>query len=80
MRFFYSNYILFLSSCGFLLFSLPSTKAQTNDTSVVSIPQRKKETVGHTVVAQPRQIIEMQEEVIINEGKEFIPVPKRKKV
>ncbi|WP_434732201.1 hypothetical protein [Wolbachia endosymbiont of Zygogramma bicolorata] len=79
MRFFYSNYILFLSLCCFLLFSLPSTKAQTNDTSVVPIPQRKKETVEHTVVAQPRQIIEMQEEVIINEGKEFIPVPKRKK-
>ncbi|MFP3026187.1 MAG: hypothetical protein ACEY3L_08075, partial [Wolbachia sp.] len=79
MRFFYSNYILFLSLCCFLLFSLSSTKAQTNDTLAVPIPQRKKEIVGHTVVAQPRQIIEVQEEVIINEGKEFIPVPKRKK-
>lgn len=80
MRFFYSNYILFLSLCCFLLFSLSSTKAQTNDTLAVPIPQRKKEIVEHTVVAQPRQIIEMQEEVIINEGKEFIPIPKRKKV
>ncbi|MBC6686515.1 hypothetical protein H9I48_04720 [Wolbachia pipientis] len=79
MRFFYSNYILFLSLCCFLLFSLSSTKAQTNDTLAVPIPQRKKEIVEHTVVAQPRQIIEMQEEVIINEGKEFIPIPKRKK-
>ncbi|BEP32389.1 MAG: hypothetical protein WBIAU2_06160 [Wolbachia endosymbiont of Drosophila biauraria] len=62
-----------------MLFSLSSTKAQTNDTLAVPIPQRKKEIVEHTVVAQPRQIIEMQEEVIINEGKEFIPISKRKK-
>ncbi|MGL9759471.1 MAG: hypothetical protein ACR5LA_12345 [Wolbachia sp.] len=81
MRFFYSNYILFLFLCCFLLFSLSSTRAQTNDTSVVPIPQRKKEIVEHTVVkktAQLRQIIEVQEEVIIDEGKEFIPIPKRK--
>lgn len=67
MRFFYFNYILFLSLCCFLLFSM---KAQTDDTSVIPIPQRKKGLVEH---AQPRQIIEMQE---IDEG---IPIPKRKK-
>ncbi|MDR2831661.1 MAG: hypothetical protein LBV62_01970 [Rickettsiales bacterium] len=85
MRFFYSNYVLFLSLCCFLFFSLSSTRTQTNDTSVIEfipIPQRKKEIVEqfNTAVikqtAQPRQIIEMQEEVIIDEG---TPIPKRKK-
>lgn len=45
-------------------------KAQTNDSSVIPIPQRKKELVE---LVQPRQIIEIQE---IDEG---IPIPKRKK-
>ncbi|BET37136.1 hypothetical protein C1A_1167 [Wolbachia endosymbiont of Culex quinquefasciatus JHB] len=45
-------------------------KAQTDDSSVIPIPQRKKELVE---LVQPRQIIEIQE---IDEG---IPIPKRKK-
>lgn len=42
-------------------------KAQTDDSSVIPIPQRKKELVE---LVQPRQIIEIQE---IDEG---IPIPK----
>lgn len=68
MRPLYFNYILLLSLCCFLLFSM---KAQPDDSSVIPIPQRKKELVE---VVQPRQIIEMQE---IDED---IPIPKRKKV
>jgi len=68
MRPLYFNYILLLSLCCFLLFSM---KAQPDDLSVIPIPQRKKELVE---VVQPRQIIEMQE---IDED---IPIPKRKKV
>lgn len=68
MRPLYFNYILPLSLCCFLLFSM---KAQPDDSSVIPIPQRKKELVE---VVQPRQIIEMQE---IDED---IPIPKRKKV
>ncbi|QZA83952.1 hypothetical protein K1Y75_02785 [Wolbachia pipientis] len=67
MRPLYSNYILLLFLCCFLLFSM---KAQTDDSSVITIPQRKKELVE---LVQPRQIIEIQE---IDEG---IPIPKRKK-
>jgi len=67
MRPLYFNYILLLSLCCFLFFSM---KAQTDDSSVIPIPQRKKELVE---LVQPRQIIEIQE---IDEG---IPIPKRKK-
>ncbi|WP_395462643.1 hypothetical protein [Wolbachia endosymbiont of Cantharis cryptica] len=85
MRFLCSNYVLFLSLYCFLLLSLSLTRAQTNDTSVTEftpMPQRKKKIVEqfNTAVikqtAQPRQIIEIQEEVIIDEG---TPIPKRKK-
>lgn len=68
MRPLYFNYILLLSLCCFLLFSM---KAQPDGSSVIPIPQRKKELVE---VVQSRQIIEMQE------VDEDIPIPKRKKV
>lgn len=68
-----------------MLFSLPS-ESQTNDTSVtefIPIPQRKKVVkefdttdIGTKQTYKPRQIIEMQEEIVKSE--EFTPAPKRK--
>lgn len=85
MRFLCSNYVLFLSLCCLSFFLLPSIEAQTNDTSTaefVPTPQRKKKVIEQRSTdvmkqtAQPRQIIEMQEEVNIDESS---PIPKRKK-
>ncbi|MDM8334919.1 hypothetical protein [Wolbachia pipientis] len=85
MRFLCFNYVFFLSLCCVLLFSLPSTKAQTNDTSVtefIPTPQRKKKSIEqfNTAVmkrtAQIRQIIEMIE---TDKSEEFTPIPRRKK-
>lgn len=71
MRFFYCK--LVLSFCCFLFFSLP-LQSQTRDTEFIPIPKRKKHI--NTTTSKSREIIEIEEKVMIDRNN---PVPKRKK-
>lgn len=65
---------LILSLCCFLFFSL-SLQSKIRDTEFIPIPKRKKQV--STTVSKSREIIEIEEKVMIDRDN---PVPKRKKV